>query len=149
MGSADPNPSYPTLSTPSGKPTAPAPARHSWLWALPLLLFVVFALSVLAWMRQTQAREVEAQRLALISDALSLEAQIGARLDSEQQYLQALARELDASSLRAHGFAAMPAVLQGLHRFWFSITWLDAGNRIVAYLPDQQPLDSSTPQRGA
>jgi two-component system sensor histidine kinase DctS len=143
MGPADPNP-FPALS---GKPAAPA--RHSWLWALPLLLFVVFSLSVLAWTRQSQAREVEAQRLALISDALSLEAQIGSRLDSEQLNLQALARELDSSVPRPHSFAGMPAVLQGLHRFWVSITWLDEGNRIVAYLPDQQPVDSSAQQRGA
>jgi two-component system sensor histidine kinase DctS len=117
----------------------PRPTRRHGLWALPLALSLLFASGVLAWMVRTHRAELEDQRLALISDALSLESQVGARLEAEQQRLKELAQRVESLQPSAVAFAALPEVPQGLHRFWVSITWLDANHRIVVHLPEQQP----------
>ncbi|HEY1392457.1 MAG TPA: PAS domain S-box protein, partial [Methylibium sp.] len=84
----------------------------------------------------TEKNDLEDQRMALISDALSLESQISARIEAERQRLKELASKVDALQTSHDRFAALPEVQQGLHRFWLSITWLDASNRIVVQLPE-------------
>ncbi len=106
---------------------------------MPLLVSLLFVSGVIGWLVQTQRRAVEQQRLELISDALSLEAQITARIDAERQQLHELGVHVDATQPSPLAFAAMPQVLEGLHRFWLSITWLSATNRILVHLPEQQP----------
>jgi two-component system sensor histidine kinase DctS len=118
----------------------PRPARGRGLWLLPLTLALLLVAAVLLWLRQAEQRAHEEQRQELISDALSLDAQIGGRIEAEQQRLNDLAQKLDAARAPRDAFMAMPDVLQGLRRFWLSITWLDADNRPVAQLPDQPPL---------
>jgi two-component system sensor histidine kinase DctS len=86
-----------------------------------------------------EAAEREQQRQELISDTLSMEAQVSARVEVEGEHLQDLARLLAERGTRPEAFAALPEVQRGLHRFWISLTWLDAGNRIVAHVPEQLP----------
>ena len=130
-------PPRPTLALP------PRPVLQRGLWALPLLLSLVFVAAVLAWLRGTERADLEQQRLELISDALSLEAQVSARIEREAQLLRELAARLSANPLSAGPFAAQPEVQQGMRRFWLSLTWLDAANRITAHLPDQAPRPSA------
>ena len=130
-------PPRPTLALP------PRPVLQRGLWALPLLLSLVFVAAVLAWLRGTERADLEQQRLELISDALSLEAQVSARIEREAQLLRELAARLAANPLSAGPFAAQPEVQQGMRRFWLSLTWLDAANRITAHLPDQAPRPSA------
>ncbi|MBS0449065.1 MAG: PAS domain S-box protein [Proteobacteria bacterium] len=122
----------------------PRPARRRGLWAGPLLLSLAFVAAVLLWLRKTEADEVDDQRAALISDALSLEAQVSGRIERESELLERLAARLPALPPDASSFAGLPDVQQGLHRFWVSITWLDASNRIVAHLPEQAPDPEAT-----
>ncbi len=124
----------------------PRPARRRGLWALPLVLSLMFVAGVLAWLWKTEATDREDQRLALISDALSLEAQTSARIASEQQQLTQLALRVQSLRPSPEGFAALPEVSSGLHRFWVSITWLDASGRIVVHLPEQQPRPQDDPR---
>ena len=130
-------PPRPTLALP------PRPVLQRGLWALPLLLSLVFVAAVLAWLRGTERADLEQQRLELISDALSLEAQVSARIEREAQLLRELAARLSANPLSAGPFAAQAEVQQGMRRFWLSLTWLDAANRITAHLPDQAPRPSA------
>ena len=128
----------------------PRPALQRGLWALPLLLSLAFVAVVLAWLRSNERADLEQQRLELISDALSLEAQVAARIEREGQWLRELAARLVANSQAAGSLAAQPEVQQGMRRFWISLTWLDAANRITAHLPQQAPrpsaADASVPQ---
>lgn len=117
----------------------PLPARRRLLWALPFGLSLLFAGGVLAWMVRTHLADAEQQRLELISDALSLEAQVSTRLELEKQHLHELAVQTQTLYPSAQTFAVLPAVSEGLHRFWVSVTWLDAARRIVVHLPAQQP----------
>ena len=137
-------PPRPTLALP------PRPVLQRGLWALPLLLSLVFVAAVLAWLRGTERADLEQQRLELISDALSLEAQVSARIEREAQLLRELAARLAANPLSAGPFAAQPEVQQGMRRFWISLTGLDNANRITAHLPEQAPrpgaAEASVPQ---
>ncbi len=117
----------------------PRPALRRGLWALPLLISLAFVGAVLAWLQRAEQAEIEQQRSELISDALSLQTQVSARVDHEQSRLGTFAAGLERRRLGPAAFAAAPEVQQGLHRFWVSLTWLDASNRIVAHVPEQAP----------
>ncbi len=123
------------------------------LWAWPLLLSLVFVAGVVAWMVRTDADEREARRAELISDALSLEAQLSGALDDETARLKALADDLAAHHTRPEAFVRQALLLDGLRRFWVSVTWVDAQGRIVAQVPDDKlpanaPLRAGSTDRG-
>ncbi len=122
-------PQHPAVAVP------PRPAARRGLWALPLLLSLVFVGGVLAWLRAAHSSDAEEQRLEMITDALSLESQMSARIDREALLLKELATALDRSATTPQAFASLPEVQLGLRRFWISITWLDANHRLVAQLP--------------
>jgi two-component system, LuxR family, sensor histidine kinase DctS len=126
---ADP-PRHPALALP------PRPPARRGLWALPLLLSLAFVAGVLLWLRASEQTDLEEQRLALVSDALSLETQASARIERETLLLKEVATRLDHRGTGPLALATLPEAQQGLHRFWISLTWLDASTRLVAQLPD-------------
>ena len=80
----------PSLVTPPPRPALalpPRPALRRGLWALPLLLSLAFVAGVLAWLRANEQSEREEQRSELISDALTLQAQVTARIEHETALL--------------------------------------------------------------
>lgn len=115
------------------------------LWALPLILSLLFALVVIVWAQRTDNDEREELRRTMISDALSLEAQLRERLDTEMVHLSVLAGSLQAKPGDVHKasdaarLAAQPEVTAGLRRLWLSVTWLDARQRIRAQVPMSTP----------
>lgn len=116
------------------------------LWAWPLLLSLVFVAGVLVWMVRSDADDREARRAELISDALTLEAQLSGTLDTETIRLKALADDMAANHTRPETFARHALLLDGLRRFWVSVTWIDGQGRIVAQLPDDA-LPANAPLR--
>src|SRR5690349_5556884 len=104
----------------------PRPARRRGLWLLPIALTVLMVLGVMMWLRQAEQQERDAQRQELITDALSLQAQIEGRVEAERQRLKDLAHRIGTERLPPAILGAQPEVLQGLHGSWLSITWLDA-----------------------
>lgn len=128
----------PGLVPPS--PAADWPRRpfvRQGLWALPLLLSVLFVVGVILWLRSSEAQDRDIQRQTLISDALSLQAQLEASLDAEQLQLQGLSDGLQRADWRLSpaDFARDARVIEGLSRVWRSVVWLDAVGRIVAQAP--------------
>jgi|APAra7269096714_1048519.scaffolds.fasta_scaffold01168_19 two-component system sensor histidine kinase DctS len=107
-------------------------------WALPLLLALAFAASLGVWLRLSDMRDLEEERLTLIADALSLEARISDWLNAEHAAVDRLAQQLpgnvDDQMLLNHR-----AVAEGLRRLWVSVTVLDANNRVIAHVPQQTP----------
>jgi len=95
---------------------------------------------VLVWAYRTEMDEQTERRSTMIADALSSEAQLRARLDTEMARLEDLGRHLATVPRNAAGLAGDPVVVEGLRGLWLSVTWLDSNNRIVAHVPDQQPL---------
>jgi len=106
------------------------------LWAWPLVLSLVGVLGVMAWLRAQELSDLDAQRAAMISDALSLEAQITSRLDGELTQLRRLAEAIDSGRVTPAQFNGHPLVLDGLRRFWVSVTWLGEAGRIMGHVPD-------------
>ncbi len=116
------------------------PTVRRSLWVLPLVAAVLFVAGVLLWAYRADLDERAERRKTMIADALSSEAQLRGRLDVEMARLEDLARQLQRTPRNSAGLAAAPEVVQGLRSLWLSVTWLDASNRIVAHVPDQQPL---------
>jgi len=132
----------PDAATPPPRPALavpPRPALRRGLWALPLLISLAFVSAVLTWLRSTERAELDEQRTELISDALSLQSQVSARIDREAVLLGEFAAVLERRNPAPDTLAAMPEVQPGLRRFWVGLTWLDAANRIVAHVPEQSP----------
>jgi len=106
------------------------------LWAWPLVLSMVFVLGVMRWLYVEQQEVQEALRQNLIADALSLESQLSARLEAEVVSLQNVGNVLVAEASTPAEFQQHPLVLEGLRRFWISVTWLDERGQIKAHAPD-------------
>lgn len=117
----------------------PRPARWRGLWLLPLLLSLLMVAGVLVWLRQAEQTERDEQRQELITDSLSLEAQMGSYIDVEHQRLEELAQRVDSVRPAPADFDSLPEALRGLRRFWISLTWIDEHNRLVAQVPEQSP----------
>ena len=114
--------------------------RHApALWALPLLLSMIFVAGVAWWAQRNEREEHDEARRTMISDALSAEAQVRARLDIEAAHLRVLAGQLVHTAHTPAALAANAEVSAGFRRFWLSVTWLDASNRILAHVPEQVP----------
>jgi two-component system sensor histidine kinase DctS len=118
----------------------PRPARRRGLWLLPLALSLLMVGAVLVWLRQAEQRSREEQRQELISDSLTLQSQIEARIEAERQQLQTLARRVDGERLAPAAMGYQPEVLQGLRTDWLSLTWLDPHNRTLVQQPEQPLL---------
>ena len=110
------------------------------LWAWPLVLSLVFVGSVMAWLRAIERTDLDAQRAEMITDALSLEAQISGRLDAETSRLKILADGMGQQTISPRSFAGEAMVLDGLRRFWVNVTWLDQAGRIVATAPQDDTM---------
>jgi two-component system sensor histidine kinase DctS len=105
------------------------------LWFLPLLAAALFVVAVLLWAYRVELDEQQERRSTMVADALSSEAQLRNRLETEMAFLQDLGGQLGRIPRSTDGLTAQPVVAEGLRRLWLSVTWLDARNRIVAHAP--------------
>jgi two-component system sensor histidine kinase DctS len=110
---------------------------HAWpsLWVWPVVLSLAMVAGVMTWMHAQDVADREAARSDMISDALSLESQISIRLEAELSKLRELADDLGKGRVDADDFDSHPLVLDGLRRFWVSVTWLGPNGRILALAP--------------
>ncbi len=115
-------------------------------WPLVLSLVVV-VVGVMVWLRSQEHASLSAQRDETISDALSLEAQLHGHLEGELVQLDALAELNDERRPTPEVFSTNPVVLDGLRRFWVSLTWLSEAGRIQAHQPPEvNPVDGTRRQ---
>jgi two-component system sensor histidine kinase DctS len=135
----------PAVLDPRNNPPRPAPAA-AW-WALPFLLSLVFVIAVAAWLDWSDRAEHDDAVRVQISDALSLESQLSGRIEAERNQLLVLASKVHPGWSAAR-FASMPEVTDGLRRFWVSITWIDANNRLIAHLPEHAEHPERTLRAG-
>src|SRR5471030_3282713 len=126
-------PSPPTVTATSAVPVSRAWARAlagrgAWWW-VPLLLSVLFTVSVAIWLELSDRADLESRQRQLITDSLSLESQISDRVGEEQVQLNELARSFDVSQA-PDALGRQEAVVDGLARLWQSISWVDADTRL-------------------
>src|ERR1700712_2165254 len=133
----------PALPQPPGAMSA-APASRAWArtlarrgawWWVPLLLSVLFTVSVAVWLELSDRADLESRQRQLITDSLSLESQITDRVAEEQVQLNELARSIDVSQ-PADALARQEAVVDGLARLWQSVSWVDVDTRLRVVVPD-------------
>ena len=134
-----PSPPTRTTAAPPARAWAQALARQGAWWWVPLVLSVLFTLAVAVWLQRNDLRDVEERQRQLISDSLSLERQISARIAEEQLRLDALARDFDPT-LPGASLTAHPEVAAGLQRLWQSIAWVDGQERLHAVVPERAEL---------
>ena len=135
-------PALPLPQPPSLAPSAPATgawaralARRGAWWWVPLVLSVLFTVSVATWLELSDRADLESRQRQLITDSLSLESQITERVGEEQVQLNELARSFDVSQ-PPDALAGQEAVADGLARLWQSVSWVDADTRLVAVVPE-------------
>jgi two-component system sensor histidine kinase DctS len=129
------------VTEPAVDVSTPRRARAG-LWMLPFLASLLFVGGVLAWAYRTELDEQAVRRSTMIADALSSEAQLQTRLDMEVSRLADLGRKIPHLPRTPEGLGRSPEVAQGMRGLWLSVTGLDASNRIVAHVPDQQSLSA-------
>jgi two-component system sensor histidine kinase DctS len=127
---------------PSVMPGAPASrawartlARRGAWWWVPLVLSVLFTVSVAIWLQLSDRADMESRQRQLITDSLSLESQITDRVGEEQVQVNELARSFDVSQ-PPEALARQEAVTDGLARLWQSISWVDADTRLRVVVPE-------------
>src|SRR3954463_2420376 len=125
------SPAAPSPVVPPSRAWARRLARRGAWWWVPLVLSVLFTVSVAVWLQHSDSADLEARQRQLISDSLSLESQIGDRVAEEQLQLDAFARSFDPG-LPPESLAQQEAVVDGLARLWQSIAWVDADTRLRA-----------------
>lgn len=108
--------------------------RGAWWW-VPLVLSVLFTVSVAIWLELSDRADLESRQRQLITDSLSLESQISERVAEEQVKLNELARGFDVA-LAPDELARQEAVVDGLARIWQSVSWVDADTRLRVVVPD-------------
>lgn len=116
----------------------PSVSPHAGAWAWPFVLALVFAAAIAGWSQWTMTADIDEEHRTLLADALTVQSRISDALAAEHGALAALADELPANpsdeSLLRH-----PAVVDGLRRFWISVTVLGEGNRVIAHVPAHAP----------
>ncbi|MEP6505037.1 MAG: PAS domain S-box protein, partial [Betaproteobacteria bacterium] len=137
----------PALPSPPGASSS-APVSRAWAralagrgawWWVPLVLSVLFTVSVAIWLELTDRADLESRQRQLITDSLSLESQISDRVGEEQMQLTALARSFDVAQ-SADALARDETVVDGLARLWQSVSWVDADTRLRVVVPEHAEL---------
>ncbi len=122
--------------------TRPAPgndlSRIPYLWAVPIMLSLLFVAAAIGWLYRNDANDREERRQIMITDALTLETQLRAQLDFESAQLDDVGKLFQSLHVTAEQFsdpAKMPAEFSaGLGRLWQEVTWLDKDNRVMAHI---------------
>ena len=115
------------------------------MWGWPLVLALLFAGAVVAWLQWSDEQEREEERRSLIADVLTLEARMSEWLAREENSVKLLASTLPRGV--DDGFLLRdPTVVQGLRRLWISATVIDADNRLLAHVPAHAQRPDSPPQ---
>jgi two-component system sensor histidine kinase DctS len=120
---------------PAGRAWTRTLARRGAWWWVPLVLSVLFTVSVAVWLELSDRADLESRQRQLITDSLSLESQISERVSEEQVQLNELARSFDVTQA-PDALARQEAVVDGLARVWQSIGWVDADTRLRVVVPD-------------
>src|SRR3982750_2216644 len=108
-------PSPPSLTPPPSRRWARALARRGAWWWVPLVLSVLFTVSVATWLQLSDRADLESRQRQLITDSLSLESQITERVGEEQVQLNELAHGFDITQ-PPDALARQEIVADGLAR---------------------------------
>ncbi len=122
-------------------------ARARYIWALPMIVSLVFVAAVIAWLQRADTLDREERRQTMIADALTLETQLRAQLDFESTQLQNIGALAETGRITAAQLPGNLDMTAGLSRLWQAVTWLDQDNRVLAYVTSPSAdRDIASPQ---
>ncbi len=119
-------------------PQAPSPHQTEsigkrFFWLLPGVLALVFVGMMALWAELNAAQSHKVYQETLVADALSVEAQLSGRQDTERVRLRDVAAKLTLVTRDPDSnLARMPEVVAGLDRLWNRLVWLDDNNQVIA-----------------
>lgn len=127
----------------------PLTRRRVWQWLVPMLLVLLFLITLLWLPRQAQQMEANERQEQLIADTLWVEQTIRFQLERNEDSLRLIANEIAAGYLFGKRLQERMAVLGRNNRELMRIVWLDAkGHTLIS--SDDRPInleDLSAPSR--
>jgi len=106
-------------------------SRRSWQWMMPTVAVGAFILAMIALLWLLQKREFDQQMAALARDVQWTEQTLRLHLQSDQEFLQELAREVADGRVGRAGFDDRAAQNLSINPHLSSIAWVDARNAIL------------------
>lgn len=127
----------------------PLTRRRVWQWLVPMLLVLLFLITLLWLPRQAQQMEANERQEQLIADTLWVEQTIRFQLERNEDSVRLIANEIAAGYLFGKRLQERMAVLGRNNRELMRIVWLDAkGHTLIS--SDDRPVnleDLSAPSR--
>ncbi|HET9699405.1 MAG TPA: ATP-binding protein [Burkholderiales bacterium] len=121
---------------PAPRAGAAAPsASTEWYWAMPELAVIFFVLAIIAFLWIADRQEREQRRHALIGDILWLEQNIRFHLQSNEDLLALLAREVADGRLGEEGFRLRASSLLANNPELTRVALVDAAGAVRAVVP--------------
>lgn len=132
----------PTVQFPQAlRPKYQESVGKRYFWLLPGVLALVFVAMMALWAEFNDAQSRNVYQQTLMSDALSVEAQLTARQDMEKVRLNDVANRVPVGAADpSFALARMPEVVAGLDRLWNRLVWLDANHQVVARVERKAPI---------
>ncbi len=135
----------PTVQFPQAlRPKYQESVGKRYFWLLPGVLALVFVAMMALWAEFNDAQSRNVYQQTLMSDALSVEAQLTARQDMEKVRLNDVANRVPVGAADpSFALARMPEVVAGLDRLWNRLVWLDANHQVVARVERKAPISKN------
>lgn len=109
----------------------PAPGRGvAWFWAMPTIAVAMFILAMAAFLFWAQRHDLEERRSGLIQDILWQEQTIRHGLQSNEEVLAVLARDLGQSGLTEAAFRNRVTFLQRNSPELIGVAWITEGRSV-------------------
>ncbi|WP_034295784.1 PAS domain S-box protein [Herbaspirillum sp. RV1423] len=124
----------PHISTPSHL-LSPG-RRHLLRWAMPILLVLLFLMTLIWLPRQAQQMESSERQEQLIADSLWVEQAIRFQLSRDDESMRLIAREIAGDHLKKEQFRSRLNALLRNNREFYRVTWFDADGKPVASTDD-------------
>lgn len=115
----------------------PPTRRRTWQWLVPILLVLLFLITLLWLPRQAQQMEATERQEQLIADTLWVEQTIRFQLERNEESLRLIANELGTGYLSGKRLQERMAVLGRNNRELIRILWLNAQGETIASSDEQ------------
>ncbi|WP_050477477.1 two-component system sensor histidine kinase NtrB [Herbaspirillum rhizosphaerae] len=110
--------------------------RHLLRWAMPILLVLLFLMTLIWLPRQAQQMESSERQEQLIADSLWVEQAIRFQLSRDDESMRLIAREIVGDHLKKEQFRTRLNALLRNNREFYRVTWFNADGKPVASTDD-------------
>jgi len=121
----------------SSAAASPLPRRqHTLRWALPILLMLLFLMTLIWLPRQARQMESTERQEQLIADSLWVEQAIRFQLNHDDESMRLIGREIINGHLKKEQFRSRLSSLLRNNREFYRVTWFDPDGKPIASTDD-------------